>query len=1151
MMNSTRCNNKNSFFGLVALICCLLLFGFEGKVNAQTGPDFGAVSEFVLFSGSGAVSNTGVSIVKGNVGSNLGAISGFTTPTTIEGTIENVNPITAQAALDLKAVCVQLQNIPATITSHIPVYGNGETLFPGVYSHAAAVSINGSLTLDAQGNPNALFIIKIVGALTTSAGATVVLTNGAAAANVIWIANGAIAMAAGTTMAGTVIGYDGAVSMGADSILNGRMYANVGAVSIYGTKATIPPVSLSYAFLGPYINVGQAKGLWVPLMKGDKFDPSDDQQSVADTDFVGNATYAMVETQKETISFTDGIMDDAYFFRVRMGQSNASTSFYLGIDVSGDLIADLFIEANTKSQTPYVSFHKRDYSKTGLSPSQTSWLNGTKNNEFFLDARNANISSYSAGTDIDGGNSGIDNWIEFGFTEESLKTYVFNNFGLSITGSSAIALYGFTSTSQTSNGDVAGVNDKEPGVLDKSWEELGVIINGTLNNIASGEILTPKVDSQTTTDTTPVISGTWGGDMLGDDHLTVTVNGVTYSQDIYVNNTNWSVTVLYPEILAGTYDVVATTTRTSNNQTVTDTTIAELVIQSTADTTTVTSANDGGLESNGDLASLIAKRNFNRIKTNSFANKKAAQKKFVPSSLFAKSTGLSIDFSTLIPNTGLLGSETTFISSPTDLIGITNAQQVYSVDYYQGENRVAAVLATTTVGAVYSHSKAICDRLNNSSLENIITINLNGYEVILVELERANGLTEYAVNFSIQQLAATNQLHSYWNIEQYPAGDYLNFQVWGSSTAQVCHIAKGIISKMQQQKTLSAEVVDDRVPTVFVKNGFYKNGKLNLAIINKSRAFNLTFEGNKKATELATTELVSQNVSLTGAYEQNIVLDLGGMFDIGLSIIGDKSKQLDGLYLADGPWGLDYSKSQTTISSFVIDNIPNASITDDQYAIERNTSVTGEIFGTLNVFRNILPGELMFDASSYSTVGFMIQNSLAVEVVLVTENTTDWNDRLRFQIPANASATEMNVLFDKFTNPLGQKYNNEKIKGIVFSVQGNYQVFQSFAVSVSQLTFKNASSLSAPSFVGTAAKNIYNYPNPCVQSTTIVLPKVTESANVKIVDMTGRIVSSKNVMSIPYNNEITMGLDNLKKGVYVFIVTTQENEQFQNKFIVD
>jgi hypothetical protein len=48
------------------------------------------------------------------------------------GTIENVNTITLQAALDLTAACVQLQNT-ATITNHSMIYGNGETL-PGVYS---------------------------------------------------------------------------------------------------------------------------------------------------------------------------------------------------------------------------------------------------------------------------------------------------------------------------------------------------------------------------------------------------------------------------------------------------------------------------------------------------------------------------------------------------------------------------------------------------------------------------------------------------------------------------------------------------------------------------------------------------------------------------------------------------------------------------------------------------------------------------------------------------------------------------------------------------------------------------------------------------------------------------------------------------------
>jgi hypothetical protein len=50
--------------------------------------------------------------------SKFGAIAGFVTPTTIDGTIENVNLITAQAALDLTAACVQLQNTAASVTNH-------------------------------------------------------------------------------------------------------------------------------------------------------------------------------------------------------------------------------------------------------------------------------------------------------------------------------------------------------------------------------------------------------------------------------------------------------------------------------------------------------------------------------------------------------------------------------------------------------------------------------------------------------------------------------------------------------------------------------------------------------------------------------------------------------------------------------------------------------------------------------------------------------------------------------------------------------------------------------------------------------------------------------------------------------------------------
>lgn len=83
-------------------------------------------------------------------------------------------------------------------------------------------------------------------------------------------------------------------------------------------------------------------------------------------------------------------------------------------------------------------------------------------------------------------------------------------------------------------------------------------------------------------------------------------------------------------------------------------------------------------------------------------------------------------------------------------------------------------------------------------------------------------------------------------------------------------------------------------------------------------------------------------------------------------------------------------------------------------------------------------------------------------------------------------------------------------------------------------------------FFNTVAKSIYNYSDLCVESTIIVLPKSTESANVKIVDKTGRVISSRDFKSISVNNEIEIGLCKINKEDYFFIRTTQENEQFHN-----
>ncbi|WP_298155945.1 DUF4114 domain-containing protein [Flavobacterium sp.] len=563
----------------------------------------------------------------------------------------------------------------------------------------------------------------------------------------------------------------------------------------------------------------------------------------------------------------------------------------------------------------------------------------------------------------------------------------------------------------------------------------------------------------------------------------------------------------------------------------------------------VSSGNNGGLESKGDLATLIAKRNFNRIKNNAFADRKVKQTTFSKLQGMQLRSGNQTNFAALLPDTGMFGNETTYVSSPTDLIGITNANQVYSVDYYQGETRVAAVLATTTTNGIYGHSKAICDRLNNSTLEDVRTINLNGFEIIMVKIKRANGAIEYALNFSIQQSDTENTLHSYWNIAQYPSGDYTNFQVWGSSMGEVCSITNYIIAQYQAQGTLASVAVSDRIPSVFVRNGYYKNGTMHLSIINKSGATSMLLEGNKRTTELANLVGISQTISLSNDYLQELDLSLGGLFDLGFSITGSNSPQQDALYMADGPWGLDYAEAETTIANFQISNPPAAAAVD-AYAIERNVTVSGQVLGTLNIFRNILPGELTFDASEYAAVGFSVQNALPIEVVLVTENTTDWSNRLRFQIPAHTSMHEMAIAFADFTNNSGDHFNNEKIKGFVFSIAGNYTTIQDFTASISNLALKTAAAtlgITTPEAFGTA--KFYSYPNPCQGMATLVLPQTTAKAEVSIVDLTGKIL--KRQTSQANTREITVPLDGIAKGMYFFEVITAENQQYQTKFLVN
>jgi hypothetical protein len=146
-----------------------------------------------------------------------------------------------EAQNDLELLINQLQSLTVTNSNHPAVFGNGETISAGVYSIVGAASIAGTLTLNGGGDTNSIFVIKASGALAAGALTTVLLTNGAQARNVFWLAYGAPSFGANSTMKGTVIaGSAGAIAFNAGGNLEGRLLTISGAITFGPAVASIP-----------------------------------------------------------------------------------------------------------------------------------------------------------------------------------------------------------------------------------------------------------------------------------------------------------------------------------------------------------------------------------------------------------------------------------------------------------------------------------------------------------------------------------------------------------------------------------------------------------------------------------------------------------------------------------------------------------------------------------------------------------------------------------------------------------------------------------------------------------------------------------------------------------------------------------------------
>lgn len=197
---------------------------------------------FTLFSSDGPITNTGISNIIGNVGTNLGLTTGFDPLLVKNGSVFAIpNTNTIQAASDLLNACNYLNLIPYDIELLYPAqFGRNLVLTPHTYLMNGAVTFTDSLYLNAQGNKDAVFIIKIKGAMSTSTYSRVILMNGTQAKNVYWMVDGSVKINNYSYFCGSIIANNGAIEIvNTGIVLNGRALTTNGAITTGAITTTM------------------------------------------------------------------------------------------------------------------------------------------------------------------------------------------------------------------------------------------------------------------------------------------------------------------------------------------------------------------------------------------------------------------------------------------------------------------------------------------------------------------------------------------------------------------------------------------------------------------------------------------------------------------------------------------------------------------------------------------------------------------------------------------------------------------------------------------------------------------------------------------------------------------------------------------------
>jgi hypothetical protein len=197
----------------------------------------GSAANYAVLAGS-TITNTGASAIAGSLGLSPGtAVTGILAAM-LAGSEHSADGSAAQAKDDLADAYADVAGREATDTIAVELGGTTQT--PGVYESAPGTfGITGTLTLDAKGDPDAVFIFRSASTLITASGSRVNLINGARAANVFWQVGSSATLGTSSVLRGNVLAV-ASITVTTGVTVEGRMLARTGAVTLDSDVITRP-----------------------------------------------------------------------------------------------------------------------------------------------------------------------------------------------------------------------------------------------------------------------------------------------------------------------------------------------------------------------------------------------------------------------------------------------------------------------------------------------------------------------------------------------------------------------------------------------------------------------------------------------------------------------------------------------------------------------------------------------------------------------------------------------------------------------------------------------------------------------------------------------------------------------------------------------